>query len=144
LSPNCWCSSAAVEVAEGASVMLNGGTWSTTRLGQPIKTPGCSSHSRARTTFSSSHAAIRAGYRSGGEERFAVAAAEQEDKTFQVVAQLGEAVGGVADELFQGGSQAVPGASSSQPDPLLATSVPSCAANVSHLADTTGMNPSAT
>jgi hypothetical protein len=42
----------------------------------------------------------------GAEEGLAVAAAEQEDEPFQVLAQLGEAVGGVADELVEGGGQA--------------------------------------
>ena len=35
------------------------------------------------------------------EQGLAVAAAEQEDKALQVAAQLRDAVGGVADELFQ-------------------------------------------
>jgi len=35
------------------------------------------------------------------KERLAVAAAEQEGEPLQVVAQLSEAVGGVADEVFQ-------------------------------------------
>jgi hypothetical protein len=37
--------------------------------------------------------------RSWAEEGLAVVAAEQEDEALQVVAQLGQAVGGVADEL---------------------------------------------
>ena len=36
------------------------------------------------------------------KEGLAVAAAEQEDEPLQVAAQLGQAVGGVADELCQG------------------------------------------
>jgi len=36
----------------------------------------------------------------------AVAAAGQEDKPLQVITQLGQAVGGVADELCQGVAQA--------------------------------------
>jgi hypothetical protein len=40
------------------------------------------------------------------EELLAVAAAEQEGEPFQVAAQLGQSVGGVADELCQGGGQA--------------------------------------
>jgi hypothetical protein len=41
-----------------------------------------------------------------GRRGFAVVAAEQEDKTVQVLAQLREAVGGMADELFQRCGQA--------------------------------------
>jgi hypothetical protein len=37
---------------------------------------------------------------------FAVAAAEQEDEPLQVTAQVVQAVGGVADELCQGGGHA--------------------------------------
>jgi hypothetical protein len=44
--------------------------------------------------------------RSWAEELLAVAAAEQEDEALQVVGQLGQAVGGVADELGQGDSKA--------------------------------------
>ena len=40
--------------------------------------------------------------RVGAEQGLAVAAAEQEDEPLQVAAQLGQAVGGVADELCQG------------------------------------------
>jgi hypothetical protein len=40
------------------------------------------------------------------EQGLAVAAAEQEDEPFQVITQLGQAVGGVADELCQGLAQA--------------------------------------
>jgi hypothetical protein len=35
------------------------------------------------------------------EERLAIGAAEQEDEALQILAQLREAVSGVADELFQ-------------------------------------------
>src|SRR5215467_294777 len=50
----------------------------------------------------------RAGYFIGHAERgLAVAAAEQEDEPLQVITQVGRAVGGVADELCQGGAQAV-------------------------------------
>jgi hypothetical protein len=41
-----------------------------------------------------------------GRTGLAVAAAEQEDKTFQVLAQLRNPVGGVSEQLFQGGGQA--------------------------------------
>src|SRR5215472_7597376 len=44
--------------------------------------------------------------RSWGEEGFAVVAAEQEDEPLQVLAQLGGAVGGVADAVFQGWAEA--------------------------------------
>ena len=44
--------------------------------------------------------------RVGAEQGLAVAAAEQEDEPLQVAAQLGQAVGGVADELCQGVAQA--------------------------------------
>jgi hypothetical protein len=40
------------------------------------------------------------------KEGLAVAAAEQEDEPLQVITQLGQAVGGVADELCQGFAQA--------------------------------------
>jgi len=40
------------------------------------------------------------------EQGLAVAAAEQEDEPLPVAAQLGQAVGGVADELCQGVAQA--------------------------------------
>jgi hypothetical protein len=40
------------------------------------------------------------------EERFSVAAAEQEDKALQVGVQVLEAIGGVAGELFQRGAEA--------------------------------------
>ena len=40
------------------------------------------------------------------KEGLPVAAAEQEDEPLQVAAQLGQAVGGVADELCQGVAQA--------------------------------------
>ena len=43
---------------------------------------------------------------SWAKERLAVAAAKQEDEPLQVLAQLREAVGGVADELFQRGTEA--------------------------------------
>jgi hypothetical protein len=51
------------------------------RLGQPINTPGCSSLSRARTTFSSSQAPYRAGYRSGPDKRLAVARPSKKTKS---------------------------------------------------------------
>jgi hypothetical protein len=44
--------------------------------------------------------------RVGVEQGLAVAAAEQEDEPLQVITQLGQAVGGVADELCQGVAQA--------------------------------------
>jgi hypothetical protein len=44
--------------------------------------------------------------RRAAEQGLAVAAADQEDKPLQVRAQLADAVGGVAGELFQGGGQA--------------------------------------
>src|SRR5206468_2644320 len=44
--------------------------------------------------------------RAGAEQGLAVAAAEQEDEPLQVAAQLGQAAGGVADELCQGVAQA--------------------------------------
>jgi hypothetical protein len=44
--------------------------------------------------------------RVGAEQGLAVAAAEQEDEPLQVASQLGQAVGGVADELCQGVAQA--------------------------------------
>ena len=44
--------------------------------------------------------------RAGAEQGLAVIAAEQEGKPVQVLAQLADVVGGVADELFQGGAQA--------------------------------------
>jgi hypothetical protein len=44
--------------------------------------------------------------RAGAEQGLAVAAAEQEDEPLQVITQLGQAVGGVADELCQGVAQA--------------------------------------
>jgi hypothetical protein len=40
------------------------------------------------------------------EELLAVAAAEQEGEPLQVAAQFAQAVGGVADELCQGGAEA--------------------------------------
>ena len=44
--------------------------------------------------------------RVGAEQRLAVAAAKQEDKPLQVITQLDQAVGGVADGLCQGVAQA--------------------------------------
>ena len=46
------------------------------------------------------------GARLRAEEGLAVTAAEQEDKPFQVAAQLGDAVGGVANEVLEGGAEA--------------------------------------
>ena len=46
------------------------------------------------------------GSRRWAEEGFAIAAAEQEGKALQVLAQLRDAVGGMADELFQRWAQA--------------------------------------
>src|SRR5262249_21344616 len=45
-------------------------------------------------------------WRREAEQGLAVAAAEQEDEPLQVAAQFVQAVGGVADELCQGGGQA--------------------------------------
>jgi hypothetical protein len=45
------------------------------------------------------------GWPGEAEQRFAVAVAEQEDKALQVLAQLLDAVGGVADELVERGAQ---------------------------------------
>jgi hypothetical protein len=42
----------------------------------------------------------------GAEQFLAVAAAEQEDEPFQVAAAFVQALGGVADELLQGGVKA--------------------------------------
>jgi hypothetical protein len=44
--------------------------------------------------------------RIGAEQGLAVVAAEQEDEPVQVLAQLADVVGGVADELFQRGAEA--------------------------------------
>src|SRR5262249_26348841 len=43
---------------------------------------------------------------SGAEQRLAVAAAEQENEGLRGGAQLREAVGGVADEVLEGGAEA--------------------------------------
>jgi len=43
---------------------------------------------------------------SGAEERLAVAAAEEKDEPLQVLVQLGDVIGGVADEIGQGGGEA--------------------------------------
>jgi hypothetical protein len=48
----------------------------------------------------------RSFFHCGAEEVPAVAAAEQEDEPLQIGAQFAQAVGGVADELCQGGAQA--------------------------------------
>jgi hypothetical protein len=45
-------------------------------------------------------------HRSWAEEWLTVAAAEQEDESFQILAQLADAIGGMAGELFEGGAEA--------------------------------------
>jgi len=47
------------------------------------------------------------------EQGLAVAAAEQEDEPFQVLAQLADAVGGMTHEVVQGGAK--PGGIAGQP-----------------------------
>jgi hypothetical protein len=46
--------------------------------------------------------------RAGAEQGLAVVAAEQEGEPVQVLAQLADVVGGMADELLQGGAEAPP------------------------------------
>jgi hypothetical protein len=71
-------------------------------------------------------------FRSWAEELLTVAAAEQEDEAFQVLAQLGQAVGGVANELFQGCGEAG-GSRASQPSRNCSISASSAASAASSL-----------